>query len=85
MAHHKQSAKRHLQNLKARTANKRQRTAMKGAIKKVVTADSVDTARTSLPDAMKKIDKAAKKRVIHPNAAARLKSRLAKKVLAPAK
>jgi small subunit ribosomal protein S20 len=54
---------------------------MKTAVKRVVTAASPDAAQASLPDAMKKIDKAAKKRVIHPNAAARMKSRLARKLV----
>ncbi len=79
MAHTKQAAKRNRQNLKARTRNKVQRSTMKSAIRTVRKADSADTAKAALPDAMKKIDKAAKNRVIHPNAAARLKSRLAKK------
>ena len=80
MAHTKQAAKRNRQNIKARARNKVQRSTMKTAIGKVRKADSADTAKASLPDAMRKIDKAAKNRVIHPNAAARLKSRLAKKI-----
>jgi small subunit ribosomal protein S20 len=80
MAHHKQSAKRIRTNEKARQANKRDRSAMKTSIRKVVGADGPDAAKASFPDAMKKIDKAAKKRVIHPNAAARMKSRLARKL-----
>ena len=81
MAHHKQSAKRIRTNEKARQANKRDRSAMKTAVRKVLVATSPETGAASLPDAMKKIDKAAKKRVIHPNAAARLKSRLARKLV----
>ena len=80
MAHTKQAAKRNRQNIKARARNKVQRSTMKTAIGKVRKADSADTAKAAMPDAMKKIDKAAKQRVIHPNAAARLKSRLAKKI-----
>jgi len=80
MAHTKQAAKRNRQNIKARTRNKVQRSVMKTAIRSVRRADSVDKAKESLPQAMKRIDKAAKNRVIHPNAAARLKSRLAKKI-----
>lgn len=80
MAHTKQAAKRNRQNIKARARNKVQRSTMKTAIGKVRKADSADTAKAAMPDAMKKIDKAAKHRVIHPNAAARLKSRLAKKI-----
>jgi len=80
MAHTKQAAKRNRQNIKARTRNKVQRSVMKTAIRGVRRAESVDAAKESLPLAMKRIDKAAKNRVIHPNAAARLKSRLAKKI-----
>lgn len=80
MAHTKQAAKRNRQNIKARIRNKVQRSTMKTALAKVRKAESADAAKAILPDAMKKIDKAAKNRVIHPNAAARLKSRLAKKI-----
>lgn len=40
---------------------------------------SVDESRTAMVLATKVIDKAARKGVIHPNKAARLKSRIAKK------
>jgi small subunit ribosomal protein S20 len=82
MAHSKQAAKRHRQNIKARTRNKAQRTAVKSALKGVRRAASLDEAKQMVPDAMKRIDKAAKRRVIHPNAAARLKSRMAKRLAA---
>jgi len=82
MAHTKQAAKRNRQNIKARIKNRAQRTAMKSAIRGVRTATSADAAKAAMPDTMSKIDKAAKQRVIHPNAAARLKSRLAKKIAA---
>lgn len=80
MAHTKQAAKRNRQNIKARARNKVQRSTMKSAIRGIRKAASADEAKAALPDTMKKIDKAAKNRVIHPNAAARLKSRLAKKI-----
>lgn len=82
MAHSKQSAKRNRTNLKAQERNKRQRSAMKTAVKRVVQAETPDAARTNLAEAMKKLDKAAKKRVIHPNAASRQKSRLARRAAA---
>jgi small subunit ribosomal protein S20 len=82
MAHLKQSKKRILTNEKARLRNKRQRSAMKGAVKRVVTAESKATAQAALADAMSKVDKAAKKNVIHRNAAARMKSRLARRIAA---
>lgn len=82
MAHLKQSKKRIRTNEKARVRNKRQRSAMKSAIKDVVGADTKANAKTALADAMSKVDKAAKKNVIHKNAAARMKSRLARRVAA---
>lgn len=85
MAHSKQSAKRNRTNKKAQERNKRQRSAMKSAVKRVVQAETPDAARAILPDAMKKLDKAAKKRVIHPNTAARLKSRLARRAAVAAR
>ena len=79
MAHSKQSAKRNRQNIKAREKNKVQRTALKSAVKRVRSAETPDAAKALLPAAMKKVDKAAKNGVLHRNAAARLKSRMAKK------
>ena len=63
----------------ANTANRAQRAAMGTAVKrarKAITegADNVDAA---VNQAFKKIDKAAKTRLIHPNKAARAKSKLA--------
>jgi small subunit ribosomal protein S20 len=76
MAHSKQSAKRIHTNEKARLANKATRSAMKSAVKKVTAAKSREDAQSNLALAMKKVDKAAKKRVIHKNAAARIKRQL---------
>lgn len=84
MAHLKQSKKRIRTNEKARVRNKRQRSAMKSAIKQVVGADTKANAKAALADAMSKLDKAAKKNVIHKNAAARMKSRIARRVAAMA-
>ena len=85
MAHLKQSKKRIRTNEKARVRNKVQRSAMKSAIKRTTAAVGTPEAKGTLSEAKSRIDKAAKKNVIHRNAAARLKSRLAKKVLASAK
>ena len=78
MAHHKQSAKRIRTNEKARLRNQAQRTAMKSAVKRVVAAPDAAAAKAGLAAAMKRVDKAAKHRVIHKNAAARIKSRLSR-------
>lgn len=80
MAHSKQAAKRNRQNIKAREKNKKQRTAFKSALKRVSSAESPAAAKALVPLAMKKVDKAAKNGVLHKNAAARLKSRMAKRL-----
>jgi small subunit ribosomal protein S20 len=80
MAHSKQSAKRNRQNIKAREKNKKQRSAFKSAVKKVQGAENAQAATQSLPLAMKRVDKAAKNRVIHKNTAARIKSRMARRI-----
>ena len=80
MAHSKQAEKRNRQNIRVRAANKAQRTGMKSAVKRVGIAKEPALAAKSLAEAMKKIDKAAKQGVIHKNAAARHKSRLARRV-----
>lgn len=77
MTHSKQAAKRVRLNLAQRERNKAKRTAMRGAEKKVRQAAG-EQAAAGLPLAVKRIDKAAKAGVIHKNAAARRKSRLAK-------
>ena len=80
MAHSKQALKRNRQNIRVRAANKAQRTGMKTAMKRITTAESPAAGAKSMPEAMKRIDKAAKQGVIHKNAAARHKSRLARKL-----
>ncbi len=76
MPNTKQAKKRMRQDEKARLANKVKRSAMKTAIKKVLKAEDAESARAALPEAMKRIDKCAKKNIIHANAAARKKSQL---------
>jgi len=78
MAHSKQAFKRIRTSEKAREANKRVASTMRGAIKRALQAPSVEEARKSFALAQKRVDKAAKKGVIHRNAAARRKSRLAR-------
>ena len=80
MPNTKQARKRLRQNERARLANKARRSAMKTAIKKVLKAQDAENARAALPEAMKRIDKCAKAHVIHENAAARQKSRLARHI-----
>lgn len=84
MPNSKQAAKRLRQDEVRRVANKSTRTAMKTAVKKVLTAENKADAESALPTAMKKVDKALKNSVVHKNAAARIKSRLARAVNATA-
>lgn len=82
MPNNKQTKKRMVQDERRHSANKSLRSAMKTAVKKVLKAESAEDARAALPNAMKRIDKAAKAKVIHENAAARKKGRLARVVSA---
>jgi small subunit ribosomal protein S20 len=79
MPHNKSAKKRLRQNLERRAVNRSVKSAMKTQIRKVreaVAAGDVAKAETELRLAAKKLDRAGTKRVIHPNAAARTKSRL---------
>jgi small subunit ribosomal protein S20 len=78
----KQAKKRVTQNDKRRMANKTVRTAMRSAEKKVLEAEAGDAAQAALVLAVKRVDKAAKKGIVHANNAARKKSRLARVVAA---
>lgn len=79
MANIKSQEKRNRQNETRRQRNKSVKSELKTSVKKVGQASAeggqVDDAYRN---AQKTIDKAAQKGVIHPNAAARKKSRLAK-------
>ena len=61
-----------------RLHNKAITSAMRTAVKIVLDAESPEAAKKALPDAMKKVDKAAKKNLIHANAAARVKGQLSR-------
>jgi small subunit ribosomal protein S20 len=78
MAHNKSQKKRNRQNEKLRQSNKALMSDLKTSIKKVETAAAAGEPTDALyRDAQKKIDVAAEKGVLHPNTAARKKSRLA--------
>ena len=69
------SAKKRMRQTKARTArNKSQRSQLRSSVKKARTEMSAD----ALSQAQSLLDRAGRKRLIHPNTAARQKSRLAK-------
>ena len=79
-----QSAKKRLkQSLVRRERNRSTKRAIHTEYKKVmeaVKAGNVEQAETELRTVAKKVDKAAAKKIIHVNAAARVKSRLSAKV-----
>lgn len=67
------SAQKQMRQARSRTArNRSQRSALRTALKQA------RSTAESRPEAVKLLDRAARKRLIHPNKAARLKSQLAK-------
>lgn len=70
--------KRMRQAVTRRARNRTQRAALRTAIRKVRAAASRDEAQTAYRSAETLLDRAARKRLIHPNTAARYKARLAK-------
>lgn len=79
----KSAIKRVSQSEKRRLQNASQKSALRTAVKAVETAvvnKDVENAKAALTAASKKLDKAATKGLIHKNAAANKKSRLAKRV-----
>ena len=87
---HTQSAKKALrQNLKRRAANRATKKTVKTQVKKflgalTVSGGTAEQRQAEYNAAAAKLDKAAKKRVIHPNAASRKKSQLARRLNAAA-
>jgi small subunit ribosomal protein S20 len=70
------------QGVKHQARNRRNVSQLKGQIKKLraaLTAGKADEARKLLSETAGEIDRAAKKGVIHDNAAARYKSRLSRR------
>jgi small subunit ribosomal protein S20 len=82
VANIKSQIKRNRQNERRRLRNKAVRSELKTRTKRAVSAaeQGADDATEALRLALKRIDKAASKGVIHKNQAARRKSRLMKKV-----
>jgi small subunit ribosomal protein S20 len=56
--------------------NRQARSRLRTALKKVRGADTAEAGTAALQEAISLIDRAARKRLIHPNKAARAKSRL---------
>jgi small subunit ribosomal protein S20 len=85
MAHTKQALKRARQNERIKQRNKAMRSDMKTQIKAIRAAMAAkDDKKVAelLRSTQGKLDKAAKHRVVHPNAAARIKSRLTRRTSA---
>ena len=79
MPNTKSATKRWRQNITRRLRNRTVKSSLRTQVRKVrkaIADGSVDVSETEFRLAVKKLDKAAAKRVIHPNAAARTKSRL---------
>lgn len=76
----KQAKKRLVSDDLKRQRNKVKRSTMRTAMKKVLKAESLEAGQAALTVAQKRIDKAARAKIIHVNAADRYKARLARRV-----
>jgi len=79
MANLKSSAKRARQNYKRRDANRYYRTTARTYVKEAraqIATNELDDAQETIRQAVKALDKAAQKGIIHSNNAARRKARL---------
>jgi small subunit ribosomal protein S20 len=88
MAHTKQALKRARQNERLRVKNRAMHADVKTHMKALNAALAAKDTKTVAALALitqAKVDKAAQRRVMHPNAAARLKSRIARLSAAPPK
>ena len=73
----KSAKKAHRQAIANAERNRAQRSRLRSALKRVRAATTADAAKTAYTEAVRLLDRAARKRLIHPNNAARYKSRLA--------
>jgi len=81
----KSAKKRLRQNIVRRARNRATKSSLRSQIKKLtaaIEAKDVATSETLFVSTQKKLDQAAAKRVIHRNAAARVKSRFSAKIKA---
>ena len=85
MAHTPSAKKRLRQSKKKRIVNKSEKSLIKSYEKRVEKSledGSVSSAQEDLQMIQARLDKAAQRRILHPNTANRIKSRLARKVSA---
>ena len=80
MPNHKSAWKRMRQNESRRSINRAHRSYLRKTIKSYMALEGAEAAAQQQPNLMSVIDKAAKKRIIHKRTAARIKSRLSKRV-----
>lgn len=83
MAHHASALKQMRQSLKHRARNRKNLSLVRTQIRKlreVLAKGDAEGAKKLLPETVSAIDKAAKKGVIHDNAAARYKGRLTRRL-----
>ena len=77
------SAEKRMRTSAARAERNRMfRSKLRTALKKVRSADTTEVGPSALREAASLLDRAARKRIIHPNKAARAKSRLNAKIAA---
>jgi small subunit ribosomal protein S20 len=85
MPNTKSAKKRLRQNIERRTQNRSAKSELRTLCRKVreaVAAGNAEEAESQFRLATKKLDRAGDRRVIHPNAAARAKSRLSARIKA---
>lgn len=80
MANSQSAEKRIRQERKRRIQNRGQRSRMKTAIKKVLSAPDAESAQAAFRETAAMLDRLASRRLIHPNRAARKKSQLARRI-----
>jgi small subunit ribosomal protein S20 len=83
VAHHASALKQMRQSLKNRARNRQNLAKLKTQVKKfraVVAKGDAEAAKALLPETMSEIDRAAKKGIVHDNAASRYKSRLSRRI-----
>lgn len=83
LARHSSALKAMRQSVKRRERNRRNVSKLKTTVKKIralIAKGDAEAARQALDETVSEIDRAAKKGVVHDNAAARYKSRLQRRV-----
>ncbi|MBN2481066.1 MAG: 30S ribosomal protein S20 [Bacteroidales bacterium] len=78
MANHKSSVKRNRQEEKRKVHNKYYSKTTRNAVKKLRNTTEKEAADELVPKVSSMLDKLAKKKIIHPNKAANIKSKLAR-------